>query len=496
MKILPHNYQTTCVKHCIENNRAALFLDMGLGKTVIILTVINYLLNSLKIRGVLIIAPLRVVYNVWPLEIKKWNHIGHLKYGILHGNRKDKEIKTKNDIYITNYDSLNWLCNKLNKYKRDRFPFDMIIFDESTAIKNPQTKRFKMLRNIIKAFPRRIILTGTPAPNSLEDLWAQYFLLDDGERLGTSKYRFRDRYFYPADYNHYRWRPYPTTAKILGEKVQDITVRLSAKDYLKMPKLINNEVYWSMSDATKQKYKEFEKEFLIELDRETVTAVNAASLSTKLRQFLSGFLYNEGKQLDVHTEKLDVLDELIDDRHGEPKLVAIQFRHEYDMIKKRYQKAPVIFGGMNTKTVNQTIKNWNYGEIPILIVHPASIAHGINLQQGGRILIWYSLPWSWEHYTQLRARIYRQGQEKPVISHHIIAKKTVEEDVIKALLDKRGNEKTFTKQLITQIRSNNELHCQSVDSGNTESKTGVHHNISTFGKSDFRYRNYSYGTTP
>lgn len=448
MKILPHKYQIKCVDHCIKNKRSALFLDMGLGKTVIILTVINYLLNRMDIRGALILAPLRVVYEVWPAEVIKWDHLSHLSVGVLHGSKKERVLKSGNNLFAINYEGFPWLYEQLQKYKRDKFPFDYIIFDESTAIKNPKTKRFKLLKKIMKAFPRRTILTGTPSPNSLEDLWSQYFLLDDGERLGKSKHWFRQNYFYPIDYNQYQWAPYPTTAKTLSKKIEDITIRLTAEDYLKMPPIINNNVEWSMTESIKKQYKKFERDYLLELQDETVTAVNAAALSTKLRQFISGFLYSEEKEYIVHQEKLDVLDEVVQSYYGEQILIAIQYRYEYEMIKARYPKIPVIFGGINPNVTRNRVHAWNTKCSPYLVVHPASIAHGVNLQKGGRILVWYSIPWSYEHYTQLRGRLYRQGQEKPVICHHLIAKNTVENKVVRALTDKKTNETSFTKNLI------------------------------------------------
>lgn len=451
MKIQPHKYQTRCLKHCIGNRASALFLDMGLGKTVVVLTAVNYLLNQCKIRGVLIIAPLRVTYSVWPEEIKKWDHLKHLTCSILHGPLKEQALVDKKDIYVLNYDGLPWLCNKLEAYKRDQYPFDMIVFDESTALKNPQTKRFKMLKNLVGAFHRRVILTGSPAPNSLEDLWAQYYLLDDGERLGKSKWGFRNRYFYKADYQGYKYMPVPRAEREISKLVKDITIRLTAKEYLDMPRLINNTIRWSMSDKVKKEYRKFERTFLTQINDESIVAVNAAALSTKLRQYLSGFLYNDGVTHRVHAEKLDVLQELVE-QHDEQILISIQFRNEYDMIAMRYKGIPVIYGGLSPATVQKRIRAWNAKESPLLVVHPASIAHGVNLQQGGRTLIWYSLPWSYEHYVQLRARLYRQGQEKPVMMHHIVAEKTIEEKVVRALVDKRSTEQSFTKRLVKSLR--------------------------------------------
>lgn len=426
---------------------------MGLGKTVIILTAINYLLNAGKIRGALIVAPLRVAYNVWPEEIKKWDHLSHLTSTILHGPHKNKLLKDKKDIYVLNYEGISWLESTLSRYKRDKYPFDMIVFDESTAIKNHQTVRFRRLKKIIKAFNRRIILTGTPSPNTLEDLWSQYYMLDDGDRLGQSFTGFRTRYFYKADFNGFSYRPLPRTPLEISDKVKDITVRLTAEEYLDMPELINNDVKWSMSEKVRKEYVKFEQTYLAEIGKETVVAVNAAALSIKLRQFLSGFIYSEDKTHEVHLEKIDILKEVVEQNRSEQVIIAIQFRYEYEMIQRVYPNVPVIYGGLSPSTVRKRIQNWNGNNSPILIVHPASIAHGVNLQQGGRTIIWYSLPWSYEHYTQLRARLYRQGQKKPVVMHHLIANGTVETNVIKALSDKKTSESSFTKRLISSIRS-------------------------------------------
>lgn len=454
MKIKPHSYQNSCLKHCLTKKISALFLDMGLGKTVIVLTAINYLLNARKIKGVLILAPLRVAHDVWPEEIKKWDHLKHLSCVVLHGPHKDKLLKEKNDIYVVNYDGLLWLTTALEVYKRDKFPFDMLVLDESTAVKNHQTKRFKMLKNIVGAFKRRVILTGTPAPNTLEDLWAQYFLLDGGQRLGVSKWGFRNRFFYQSDYFGHKYRPKPSAPEEISNRVKDITVRLTAEDYLEMPRLIRNNVRWSMSSKTARQYKQFERTFLANIWDETVVAVNAAALSTKLRQFLSGFVYDDsGQPINVHEEKLDVLQETIERHPGEQVLVAIQFRYEYDMIAARYPKVPVIYGGLSSNIARSRIRAWNDMDSPLLVVHPASLAHGVNLQQGGRTIVWYSLPWSYEHYIQLRARLYRQGQTKPVMLHHLIAKDTVELDVVQALQDKRTSETSFTKRLVSILRS-------------------------------------------
>lgn len=454
MKIVPHNYQIRACRHCLENAIAALFLDLGLGKTVIVLTAIHNLIRDNLIKGVLVLAPLRVVYNVWPSEILKWDHLQHLSCGIAHGPKKADVLKKKHDIYLLNYEGLPWLIDQLRGTPPGKWPFDMIVFDESTAVKNSTTKRFKMLKSIVGYFERRVILTGTPAPNSLLDIWAQYFMLDEGERLGKSYYWFKQSYFRQADYWGYRWEPRTKSVEELSEKVADITIRLRASDYLEMPKLFTNQTIWSMSPKIIKQYADYEKDYLIELQEETFVAVNAAALSTKLRQFVSGFQYKEDRTVtEIHKEKVETLSEIIEGNSSENVLVAIQFRHEYEMIKKKFKDVPVIYGGMNQRTTKTLIDKWNRGELPMLVVHPASIAHGVNLQEGGRMLIWYGIPWSWEHYSQMVGRLHRQGQKKPVINTFIVAKDTVENDVIQALETKEENEASFLQNLVNALRS-------------------------------------------
>lgn len=452
MRIIPHGYQIRCAKHCLRHKRSALFLDMGLGKTVIVLTVISNLIQRGLISSALIIAPLRVVYNVWPTEIEKWDHLSELKLQIIHGKNKEAQLRSQSDVYVTNYESIPWLFDYVTQNETFQCLIDMIVFDESTAIKSSTTQRFKKLRLMMKRFDRRIILSGTPAPNSLLDLWSQYFLLDDGARLGSSKYWFQNAYFFQTDYQGYEWSPLPFASEDISKKVSDITIRLKAEDYLDMPKLIHNEIRWNMKPKIWKKYREFERNFLFDLDNEVVTAQNAAAKSTKLRQYVSGFVYDEeGKPIDVHSDKTDALVEIAEGNAGENMLVAIQFRYEYEIIKRKFPDAPVIYGGMSQSTTRALIKKWNEGSIPMLVVHPASIAHGINLQAGGRFLVWYGIPWSSEHYQQLLGRLYRQGQTKPVINSFIIAKDSIEERVVETLKTKGETEKSFLKKLIGDL---------------------------------------------
>lgn len=453
MQIIPHGYQVRSVEHAIYNPRAALFLDMGLGKTVIVLTAVSNLLQQSMIKGCLVVAPLRVIYNVWPDEKDKWTHTQHLSIHRLHGSSKSKKLGQKADIYTINYEGLFWLFDELRKTPFDQWPFDMIVFDESTAIKNHNTKRFRLLKFFIKRFNRRIILTGTPSPNSLMDLWAQYYLLDDGERLGTSQYYFQHHYFSQDPWKTYKWDPMPDTEIEITKKIRDITIRLDAEDYLAMPQLINNEVKWEMSPRHHKTYRRLEADFIASIQGITVTATNAAALSSKLRQYVSGFVYTQDDgTVNVHNEKIDALTELIDASPGENILCAIQYRHEYDLIRKKYPDTPVVYGGMRQSETSKIIRSWNEGSIPLLVVHPASIAHGVNLQAGGRMLCWFGIPWSLEHYLQLVGRLHRQGQTKPVINHFLVAKKTVEERIVMALQNKESQSESFLESIIKEMR--------------------------------------------
>lgn len=453
MKISPHKYQVKAVQHWLDNPCSALFLDMGLGKTVISLTGISNLLRQKQSKGFLIMAPLRVIYNVWPLEIEKWNHLRHLSYGILHGDNKDAELKIKRDIYLVNYEGLKWLYNKWRRVPKRQLPVDGIIFDESTSVKSRTTARFKMLRMMIRVFKYRLILTGTPAPNSLLDLWAQYYLLDGGDRLFNSWYSYRNYFFYQADYQGYKWEAREGASVQISQKVKDITMRLKAEDYLDMPKLFINDVLCQLPRKLKSEYDQLEEEFIIRISDQTITAANAAVLSAKLRQFVSGAMYTEeGGLARTHDVKLDTLQEVIEDDKSEPILIGINFRFEYDLIKTRFPTAPVVYGGIDQRTSSRLIKQWNEKRLPLLVVHPLSIAHGINLQSGGRKLIWYSIPWSFEQYTQLNHRLYRQGQTKPVIINRIIARETVDVRVANGLSHKEAEEKSFLNNLLSNLR--------------------------------------------
>jgi SNF2 family DNA or RNA helicase len=453
MEIIPHNYQVLAAKHLVKNPASALFLDLGLGKTVISLTANNYLQKTNKIKGTLILAPLRVVYNVWPQEIKKWDHLKHLKYSILHGIDKEVKAKDKSNFYITNYESIKWLYNYFKQFSPNEIPFDSVVYDESAFMKNKKAKRFKLMKSMSSIFKYKSLLNGTPAPNSLLDLWAQYYLLDNGKRLGTKWSWYRAKYFQQMDYMGYDWQLIQGGSQLISDKVTDITMRLKADDYLNLPDIIYNNIYCTMPSDIKPKYKQLEKDFLIQIENETIWAANSAALSNKLRQFVSGSAYTEDRKkvVHIHKVKLDALAEILESNTDEAFLIAIQFRFEYDLIAEILPGVPVIYGGVNEQKSQKLIEDWNAQKIKRLVVHPASIGWGLNLQDGGRSLIWFSIPWSWWHYTQLIGRLRRQGQKDTVRVHHLMLKDSVDERVLSSLQRKYDTEETFLSQLRSSL---------------------------------------------
>jgi len=436
MKFHPkaHSFQKRATEFGLQKGCCYYMIDMGLGKTLI------SLMNQHNINEpVLVVAPLRVAYSTWPTEIEKW--FPDKTYEVLHGPEKDWRI-TKvptADFYIMNPEGTLWLERIGSRFK---FPFKHLVIDEGSMWKSHGTKRFKAMRRLLSKFKYRYILSGTPSPQGLMDLWSQYYLLDGGERLGRSIGKFRDRYFNAHLVNGMFWAYTPKKGafEVIMQKVEDITFRLSAEDYLELPELLNNEIRLMFPLELQKQYNKFEKEFLYEHEGIEVEAFNTASLSSKLRQFVQGALYTgEGNPRPfevVHELKLNALKSLVEETN-QPILCAIQFRFEIEMISAAFQKSlgsiPYIGGGISAKRGAEIIEKWNRREIPLLLCHPASLSHGANLQTGGNIILWYSLPWSLEHYLQLIKRLHRQGQERTVIVHHLIMEGTIDEQVAKAL---------------------------------------------------------------
>ncbi len=433
--ILPkmHTYQEKALQFSLSKSDSYLALDMGLGKTRVSL---EWLRDKAK-GGVLIIAPLKACYTTWPDEIEKWQM--PYTYTILHGKDKTENIGLKRNLYITNFESIKWLFTTLKDlYKiTKKVPFRTIIIDEGSMIKSPSTKRFKILRKLRDIFHYRLILSGTPAPNSLLDLWSQYFFLDGGLRLYKAYSKYRYEHFMPLDYKQFTWAIKGKEHKqLIYNKIKDITFRLDAKDYIKLPDRIDNIIKLKLPETLQKNYKALEKNFFLELqERDGVEVFNAAALSMKLRQFIQGGVYTDdkGSWEHVHNEKLDKLKEMVEVADGQGILCPIQFKFELEMIRKVWPKVPAIVGGVDMKVSAKHIRDWNAGKIPLLICHPKSLSHAVNMQFGSHIVLWYSLTWSSEQYQQLNARILRQGQKHTVVIHHFIMNKTIDNAIMSAL---------------------------------------------------------------
>ena len=432
-----HDYQEYAVKFIEEHKIAALLIDMGLGKTITTLTAINNLIYDLfEVRKVLIIAPLRVARDTWSAEVQKWDHLKYLRYSVAVGTAEERiaALKADADIYVINRENVQWLIEQSGV----AFDFDMVIIDELSSFKNHQSKRFKALMKVRPKVKRIVGLTGTPASNGLMDLFAEFKLLDMGERLGRFIGQYRNEYFKPDKQNGYivySYKPLPDTEERIYEKISDITVSMKAVDHLKMPELISNEYIVKMSDSEKEKYKELKDELILEVQDTEITAANAAALSNKLCQMSNGAIYDDDNNIiPIHSRKLDALEDIIESANGKPVLVAYWFKHDRMRITERLSKIGIVYQEIKSA---QSIKNWNSGKLQVALIHPASAGHGLNLQTGGNFLVWFGLTWSLELYQQTNARLWRQGQQsETVIIQHIITKSTVDEKILKALTEK------------------------------------------------------------
>lgn len=449
----PRDYQVHAAQHALYNAGAALFLEPGLGKTSISLAVIDTLTKNKAARAALVIAPLRVCYSVWPKEAAKWTEFAHLSVGILHGRDKAATLAAKHDVYVINPEGLQWLFTALAG--RTEWPFDVLIVDESTKFKNTQTVRFKSLKAHLPRFTRVLALTGTPTANRLEDIFGQVYLLDSGARLGKFITHFRREYF--DEQRHFmgfsKWNPRADSAERIKDKVEDICMYMSAEDYLSMPKLTQNRIEVTLTPKALDAYSKIERAFFAVVSQVNVSAAHAAAVQMKLRQVVGGQVYGEaGEVAHIHDAKLEALEDLIEEAAGEPVLVAVSFKHEAEAIQQmlatKFQiDAPYLGDGISAVKSDAVATEWNAGKLPVLIAHPASVAHGLNLQAGGHTVVWYTLTWSLEQYDQLNRRVYRQGQEKPVIIHHIVAANTVDDDVFDALTGKAKAQASFLKCL-------------------------------------------------
>lgn len=431
MKYKPYEYQAYATRFIEDNDVAAIFLECGLGKSVITLTAIKNLIEKGEVKRVLVIAPLRVAKNTWPDELKKWEHLSGLSYSVAIGtpDKRKKALTKKTDIVITNRENVEWLVSKSGV----RFDFDMVVIDELSSFKSYRTNRFKALLKVRPFVSRIVGLTGTPSSNGLMDLWAQFRVLDMGERLGRYITRYREGYFMPDKRNAqvvFSYKPLPGAEERIYDKIGDITISMKARDYLKMPDLVTSEVYVDMPDDGRSKYENLLSDMVVDIKDEEIDAANAAVLSNKLLQMANGAIYTDSKNvLKIHDAKLDALEDLIESANGKPVLVAYWFKHDLERIKARFPYAREI------KT-SDDIRAWNRGDILVGLIHPASAGHGLNLQDGGSAIIWFGLTWSLELYQQTNARLYRQGQKNTVVIQHIITKDTIDERVLMAIAKK------------------------------------------------------------
>lgn len=447
----PHNYQKYCIEKVIENENIGLMLDMGLGKTIITLTAITELkFNYFEVNKVLIIAPKKVAESTWGNEIDKWRHLKDLKISKVLGSltKRIKALNTRADIFIINRENVSWLVD----YYRQDWPFDMVVVDEFSSFKNHASKRFKSLKMIKGKIKRFVGLTGTPAPNGLKDLWAQVYLLDQGERLGKNISAFRERYFNYCRFGYSNFGEYEMkegAEKAIKDKISDICISMKAEDYLELPDIIYDNVPIELDTKSKKQYEELEKKMVLSLDTTDIDVASAAALSGKLLQLSNGAIYDENRKVhEVHDCKIERFVELIEQLNGKSALVFYNFKHDLERIKKALAKSKLKVVELKTP---EDEKEWNKGNIDILLAHPASAAYGLNLQDGGNHVVWFGLNWSLELYQQANKRLHRQGQKEKVIIHHLITKGTRDEDVMKAIENKGNIQEELLQSLKARI---------------------------------------------
>nr|DAY58784.1 MAG TPA: Chromatin remodeling complex ATPase [Caudoviricetes sp.] len=437
MKYEPHEYQRYATEYIETHPVAAVLLDMGLGKTSITLTALNDLLfDSFEIHKVIVIAPLRVARNTWSAEIEKWEHLSTLVYSVAVGTEAERmaALQRQADIYIINRENVQWLITESGV----PFDYDMVVVDELSSFKNHQTKRFKALMKVRPKVKRIVGLTGTPSSNGLMDLWAEFRLLDMGQRLGRFIGQYRTRFFLPDKRNGqvvFSYKPLPGAEQQIYGLISDITISMKSTDHLRMPELVSSRYTVYFSEQEEQRYVALKQDLILQLPDGDITAANAASLSGKLSQMANGAVYmDSGNTISIHDRKLDALEDIIEAANGKPVLVAYWYRHDLERITERLHRLKISCSRLDT---DGSIRRWNAGEIPVALIHPASAGHGLNLQSGGNTLVWFGMTWSLELYQQTVARLWRQGQEsETVVVQHIITKGTIDERIMKALSEK------------------------------------------------------------
>ena len=450
MEFSPHEYQRYAIDFIKDHEEAAVLLDMGLGKTVIALTAVADLMwDSFDVQRVLVIAPLRVARDTWPAEVRKWDHLKGLRVSVAVGTETERRMALIRDadVYVINRENVQWLVEKSGV----AWKWDMLVVDELSSFKNPQAKRFKALMKVRGRIRRVIGLTGTPAANGLMDLFAEYRLIDKGVRLGRFITRYRQEFFRPDKMNGmvvYSYKPLPFAEEEIYRRIGDITISMKSIDYLPMPEKVMSENVVYMSEAEKKEYDKLKNDLVLELDGEEVTAANAAALCQKLSQMANGAVYTDDKKTKIfHSRKLDALEDMIEAANGKPVMVVYWFKSDLARIEDRLKEKGITFERLDD---SESIERWNRGEIPVLLLSPASAAHGLNLQRGGSTIVWFGLTWSLELYQQTNGRLWRQGQkEKTVVINHIITAGTIDERILKVLKGKDATQ----EELIAAVKA-------------------------------------------
>ena len=453
MKYDPHKYQSYATDFIINHPLSAVFLEMGLGKSAITLTAIKELFEAEVICKVLVIAPLRVARDTWPSEIRKWDHLKDMRFAVAVGTEAERKaaILRNEPVTIINRENVDWLINKSGL----PFDFEMVVIDELSSFKSYGAKRFKAMLKVRPFIKRMVGLTGTPSSNGLMDLWAEFRVLDYGKRLGRYITRYRLSYFTPDKRNAqivFSYKPLPGAEDAIYDKISDITISMKSVDYLDMPECVINEVPVHMTPAEQSVYDSFREDMVTKLKDEEIDAANAAVLSGKLLQMANGAVYDEeGFSHHIHDRKLDALEDLIEGANGKPVLVAYWYKHDLARIEQRLKLLKIPYAKLDS---SDSIERWNNGEVPVMLIHPASAGHGLNLQAGGSTLIWFGLTWSLELYQQTNARLWRQGQKETVVLHHIVCRDTIDEDVMSVLKRKEK----VQSDLINAVKANLEVH--------------------------------------
>lgn len=444
-KFTPRAYQDEGIQWLLSNPSSGLFLAPGLGKTAIVLKTFSLEKSKGIVDKMLVVAPLRVCSLVWPYEVKKWKDFSNLSVGVLHGAKKEDVLNSDHDIYAINPEGLKWLSKSKFNFSKKKW---RLVFDESSLFKNGRSQRFKLARKMVDQFCRVSILTGTPAPNGMENIWSQIFLLDGGRRLGKYITAYRNKFFYPSGYMGYEYKLQPGADKKIYALVEDIILHKDA-DELDLPEKIENKISVTLPSKARKIYDEMKNELIARIDSDLSVATNAAVASGKLRQICNGRLYGEDRKvLDLHEEKLNALDELISSLEERPIMVFYEFQHDLTALKKKFPSAEVLGGGVSRSDSESITSRWNSDDIPLLFLHPKSAGHGLNLQESScRDICWFSIPWDLELYEQAVARVHRQGVKNSVTIHHIAAEDTIDERIIKVLKKKGSLQKSLLEAL-------------------------------------------------